>query len=503
MTQGDNLVSTVLDGRYQLVQRIGEGGMGVVYRAQELATGQPVAVKVLNSHMAKDPNWVQRFYNEAKATSQLQHPNTIRMREFGQTPSGVLYLSMEFLDGQSLRDAIQKSAPMPPPRVLAILSQCCDSLSEAHRLSIIHRDIKPDNIFLQPRPRPDFVKVLDFSVAKLLSDQGFRTQAGMVFGTPEYMSPEQGRGRQLDARSDLYALGSVAYEMLTGRVPFSDPHNPMAILQAHMTAPLPPMPGSVPPPVSDLISRCMAKEPGQRYGSADEMKAHCDAVLGQLGFQAPPPAVAAAAVRYPTPNPARAGVKPGFGSAQKTMLASAQSAPAKTMMAEDLGLRGRTPPPVGGPPPPVGRPPPPVQARPADRTTRAPELSRPAVPSAQGTPHGGSGAAAKTMIAGNVSDVFGSGGPPALGGHGPAAGPPSMPPQHAQQQRQQGPNKTVMLNPSDGVVSFNQGPVPVQSPPVHHSGGGASVGFWILCLGIGLAIGVGAYFVVAMTAGGS
>src|SRR5690606_24487688 len=130
-------------------------------------------------------------------------------------------------------------------RVLNVLAQSCASLSEAHAVGIIHRDMKPDNIFLLNRNGQEHIKVLDFSVAKLLADRGFRTAAGMVFGTPEYMSPEQGRGRQLDSRSDLYALGIIGYEMLTGRVPFAD-SNPMAVLQAHMTAPPPPLPPSVP-----------------------------------------------------------------------------------------------------------------------------------------------------------------------------------------------------------------------------------------------------------------
>jgi serine/threonine-protein kinase len=186
-----NLIGQVIDGRYEILQRIGEGGMGVVYKARQKSIDRLIAIKMLNAQMARDPNWVQRFYNEAKACSRLQHPNTIRMFDFGQTREGTLFMTMEFLDGLSLREALGQTSPMPAQRVLKILIQCCASLSEAHGIGILHRDIKPDNVFLlNLAGSPDHVKVLDFSVAKLLHDnQGMRTQAGVVFGTPQYMSP--------------------------------------------------------------------------------------------------------------------------------------------------------------------------------------------------------------------------------------------------------------------------------------------------------------------------
>jgi len=181
----DPLVGTVVDGRYEIQQRVGEGGMGVVYRARQISIDRIVAIKMLSQQMAKDPNWVKRFNQEAKACSRLQHPNTIRMFDFGQTPEGRLYMAMEFLDGQSLRQAIS-AGPMAAVRVLKILIQCCASLSEAHSFGIVHRDIKPDNVFLlNLAGSPDFVKLLDFSVAKLLQENdAMRTQAGVVFGTP-------------------------------------------------------------------------------------------------------------------------------------------------------------------------------------------------------------------------------------------------------------------------------------------------------------------------------
>ncbi|HEY0195475.1 MAG TPA: serine/threonine-protein kinase, partial [Kofleriaceae bacterium] len=157
----DPFVGKVIDGRYEIQARIGEGGMGVVYKARQTSIDRIIAIKMLNAQMAADPNWVQRFYNEAKACSRLQHPNTIRMFDFGQSAEGRLFMTMEFLDGLSLRDALAKG-PMAPQRVVKVLIQCCASLAEAHSIGIIHRDIKPDNVFLlNMAGSPDFVKLLD------------------------------------------------------------------------------------------------------------------------------------------------------------------------------------------------------------------------------------------------------------------------------------------------------------------------------------------------------
>jgi len=277
----DPFVGKVIDGRYEIQARVGEGGMGVVYRARQMSIDRVIALKMLNQQMAGDQQWVQRFYNEAKACSRLQHPNTIRMFDFGQTNDGRLFMTMEFLDGLSLRQALDKG-PLAPQRVVKILIQCCASLAEAHSIGIIHRDIKPDNVFLlNMAGSPDFVKLLDFSVAKLLEGDRMKTQAGVVFGTPQYMSPEQGRGLPLDARSDLYALGVLAFEMLTGNVPYND-DNPMTVIQMHMNGQLPPMPQSVPYPVQMIVRRAMEKDAARRFQSAGEMMQHCQQVFAEL-----------------------------------------------------------------------------------------------------------------------------------------------------------------------------------------------------------------------------
>jgi len=317
---GDPFVGKVIDGKFEILARIGEGGMGVVYKARQKLIDRVMAIKVLNAQMAADQTWVQRFYNEAKACARLGHPNTIRMFDFGQAPDGRLYMTMEFLDGVSLREAIGKR-PMAPQRVIKILIQCCASLAEAHSIGIIHRDIKPDNVFLlNMAGQPDFVKLLDFSVAKLLEGDRMKTQAGVVFGTPQYMSPEQGRGLPLDARSDLYALGILAFEMLTGNVPFND-ENPMTVIQMHLQAQVPPLAQSVPYSVQQVVRRALEKDASRRYQSAGEMMQHCQQVFAEVS---------------------QGGMSIGSGGMPKTMIASGPP-PMQTMQPPMQNM------PMGGP----------------------------------------------------------------------------------------------------------------------------------------------------------
>jgi hypothetical protein len=485
----DPLVGRVLDQRYEIQARIGEGGMGVVYRARQLSIDRVIALKMLNPEMASDPTWVQRFYNEGKACSRLQHPNTIRIFDFGQTADGRLFMTMEFLAGQSLRDALEPG-PMTPQRVAKILIQACASLAEAHSIGIIHRDIKPDNVFLlNLAGSPDFVKLLDFSVAKLMQEAGhLRTQAGVVFGTPQYMSPEQGRGAPLDPRSDIYALGVLAFEMLSGEVPFND-RNPMQIIQMHMRAPVPPMPARVPYVMQQIVLRALEKDPARRFQSAGDMMAHCQHAFAEL---------------------AGGGPSVGAGGVPKTMFAT----PAVGPMGQSPGQTTSQPPPghAAGVDPfdqktvmSASQPPPPGYA-PAGY---APPAGAPA-------PAAVASASQKTMIAAAVAP------PPGLvpGGPPPPAPGYGYPPPPAPPLGGSGDGRTVMLAPTEGVVSVaasggvvpatstspaglaGRGPGQLASPlprpmptPMagHLAAEGASLTFWIVSLLFGIATGVGAF----------
>jgi serine/threonine-protein kinase len=277
----DPLVGKVLADRFEVLERIGDGGTGVVYRAKQLSVDRIIAVKVLGAHVSTDPQWMKRFQLEARAASKLEHPNTVRVIDFGQTREGLLFIAMEYLHGRSLRAEIEQQKRLPPNRVLPIVSQICASLSEAHAQGIIHRDIKPDNIYLtELKGAGDFVKVLDFSVAKLDAPDAQLTRAGVVFGTPAYMSPEQGRGVPLDPRSDIYAVGIVAYEMLSGKPPF-DGNIPTEVVMMHLRNQPPPLQG-VPLQLSAIVMRALEKDPKQRQQSADELDQQCQRCLLEL-----------------------------------------------------------------------------------------------------------------------------------------------------------------------------------------------------------------------------
>jgi len=271
----DPLINQVVGGRFRITGVLGEGGMGRVYHGeQQMGTAvRKVAVKVLLAQYAKDPQVVARFKRECGTVSELEHPNTIRFYDFGETPTGDLYIAMELLTGQSLEEALEKGGPIAPERVDRIMGQVCGSLQEAHEKGIIHRDLKPANIFLTKRGgEDDYVKVLDFGIARRdernsKAEQKL-TQQGTVLGTPPYMSPEQFMGKELTVRSDIYSLGVVAYEMLTGRLPF-EADTPWAWATQHMTAqPFPfeatQMGPSVPPKMKAAIMRALSKSPDDR-----------------------------------------------------------------------------------------------------------------------------------------------------------------------------------------------------------------------------------------------
>jgi serine/threonine-protein kinase len=285
--QQDPLVGKVLADRFEILSRIGEGGTGVVYKAKQLTVDRIVAIKVLGAHVSSDPSWVKRFHNEARAAARLDHPNTVRLIDFGETKEGLLFIAMEFLQGRSLAEEIVRLGKLPPQRVLRILGQVCQSLQEAHSQGIIHRDIKPDNVFLvEMKGSGDFVKVLDFSVAKMDTPDAQQTRAGTVFGTPAYMSPEQARGVKLSPQSDIYACGIVAYEMLTGKPPF-EAQLPMEVVMMHLRQKPAPLVG-FPESVARLVMKALEKTPDRRQQSADEMNRECSDCIDTLFPKATP-----------------------------------------------------------------------------------------------------------------------------------------------------------------------------------------------------------------------
>ncbi|MFO0745802.1 MAG: serine/threonine-protein kinase [Myxococcota bacterium] len=224
MSEGD-LEGEVLASQFRILKKLGAGGMGAVYLAEQIEMDRKVVVKVLHPELtAMNPTAIERFRREAKAVAQLNHPNIVQVFVFGQAENGQLYFAMEYIEGRDLAHDLAKGS-MPQPRALKILDQVCAALVEAHGAGIVHRDLKPENVMLADRHgNPDYVKVLDFGIAKL-HDSGTDgkptlTQAGTVFGTPRYMSPEQVKGEPVDARPDIYAAGLLFHEMLTGRHPF-------------------------------------------------------------------------------------------------------------------------------------------------------------------------------------------------------------------------------------------------------------------------------------------
>ena len=219
--QGD-LVGTIVAERYHILKKLGEGGMGTVYLAEHVKMGRKAALKVMNPGMAQDADAIARFNREAANASRLNHPNACAIYDFGETPEGLIYLAMEFIEGVSLTDLIEKNGALAAPRAAAIIHQSADALAVAHDYGIVHRDLKPDNIMIaKSRDGSDVAKVVDFGIAKASSSDAQKvTKTGLVVGTPEYMSPEQLAGDKLDGRSDISSLGLVAFNCLTGTLPF-------------------------------------------------------------------------------------------------------------------------------------------------------------------------------------------------------------------------------------------------------------------------------------------
>jgi len=302
----------VLDDRYRIIEPLGRGGMGSVYRAEHIGLKRPIAIKLLNKELRGYAASNQRLEREAFATGRLDHPNCVAIMDVGATPDGTTYLAMELLDGISLSYALDQQPVFSVGRALYVARQLLYGLAHAHGAGVIHRDLKPDNIFLVERDgHEDFAKILDFGIAKLTGEAVVEeggeklTEAGMAIGSPTYMSPEQALGGPIDARTDLYSLSAVLFEMLTGQPPFLSPFDKLEVLRMHLTAPVPAMADvapdvSVPDAVEAIVRRGLAKAVGDRIQSADEYGALLDDVLQALETTRAQPAVPDAATKPTT-----------------------------------------------------------------------------------------------------------------------------------------------------------------------------------------------------------
>lgn len=271
----DPLIERVIAGRYRLLEKIGQGGMGAVYKGQHIKMNRLTAIKILTSELANNEEFIARFQREAEMASQIDHPNAVAIYDFGEAEDGLIYLAMEFVNGKPLSAILRKEGTFALDRVVRIAKQAADALGAAHNLGIIHRDFKPDNIMICDKPgRPDWVEVVDFGIAKRAvasTQQLGLTQAGFVLGTPLYMSPEQVAGEELDPRSDLYSLALVVYEMLTCALPFDggstqsqmvkrllEPPKPLHLIRPQL---------ALPPAVESVILHALARKPEDRHAS--------------------------------------------------------------------------------------------------------------------------------------------------------------------------------------------------------------------------------------------
>jgi tRNA A-37 threonylcarbamoyl transferase component Bud32 len=334
-------------GNYRILARIGTGGMGAVYLAEHPLIGKRVALKAIHRELSGNREVISRFFNEARAVNKIGNEHIVEIHDFGQAPGGEHFFIMEYLEGQTLAQVLERERGLRVPRALHVAAQIAAALAAAHAAGIVHRDLKPDNIMLVPRlGDPDFVKVLDFGLAKMFADGGAQlTAAGVVLGTPQYMSPEACESRKtLDHRTDIYALGVLLFQMVTGQVPFDgDTMGDILIKQVIHAPPAPRgLNPEIPPSVEQIILRCLAKQPDARFPT---MLALRDALRDPERYLASSPPVMPAAP-----------------------VAAAQAAQARTLFLDPQA--GAPPPPVGpaGPAMPLRPPPPSVIAAPDQRT---------------------------------------------------------------------------------------------------------------------------------------
>jgi eukaryotic-like serine/threonine-protein kinase len=296
--------------RYRLVELLGEGGMGAVFRAEHIHMRKAVALKVLLPELTTHPEAVARFAREAVAAGNIDHPNVAAATDFGQLPNGSFFLVLELIEGRSLREELA-SGRLEPARALRIVSGIVAGVEAAHAKGIVHRDLKPENVMLVERGGEDAVKVLDFGIARMdpaaseaeSAEKPKLTQVGAIMGTPDYMAPEQALGQPVDARTDLYSLGVMLYELLAGHCPFQG--GAVSVMREHVLSEAPPLPDEVvarvPAGIPDVIRRLLAKDPSERPATAAELRALLDAAV-----RAPSPLAGRAPSPSPSPPPSSA-----------------------------------------------------------------------------------------------------------------------------------------------------------------------------------------------------
>jgi hypothetical protein len=334
VVESPDLTGTVLLGRYRLLAKLGAGGMGTVYLGEHTSIGKKFAIKVLGSEFAHRSDLVKRFLREAQAASMISQPNVVEISDFGDTPDGSVFFVMEYLDGEDLGGMLRREGRVPWPRVRHLIVQVCRALEAAHAAGIVHRDMKPDNCFrIAKQGDPDFVKVLDFGIAKVetgdTAGKGL-TQTGMIFGTPEYMSPEQAQGEKIDHRADIYAVGVIMYQLLCGQQPFTG-SSFMAVLTKHMfdvpRAPSEVAPeADIPPDAEAIVLKAMQKDRTYRFQSMSELIASIE----RVGTGAAAVDVVRESIARPGGGPtsfAARGAKRGTGSGTSPGLEPGDAAP--------------------------------------------------------------------------------------------------------------------------------------------------------------------------------
>src|SRR5213080_404360 len=319
MAVQDTLIGSLFDGRYRIQRKLGAGGMANVYLAEDQELGRRVAIKILNERHANDDQFVERFRREAQNAAALSHPNIVSIYDRGEA-EGSYYIAMEYLDGRSLKELIVSRGPAPVGVAVEYARQILSALRFAHRHGIVHRDIKPHNVLVDGEGR---VKVTDFGIARAGTSQ--MTETGSIVGTAQYLSPEQAKGGEVDPRSDLYSLGVVLYELLTGKTPF-DGETPVEIAMKHLsTTPRPPskLRPDVPRELDMVVMRALAKNPDERYQSADEMEADLERVARGARVSAATVDSATQVLKRPAAATAVVG-----GATAATMIATPASAAA-------------------------------------------------------------------------------------------------------------------------------------------------------------------------------